>query len=322
LTDQKSHSDRLRSAVSQLMAGRRLGWIAAGALYAAVVLYALALLGAAMWRGEFALRPVQGAAWAGAVSQPSQDLATTEEGTSAVLLPEEDPVELPLVPELADPATPPWAELAIAVSLTPTLAVSATPAADAPLPAMILLEGVPAGRQARNLSCEVQSASDLARYYGVRCTWQDLLRRVGQDPGGNPQKGFVGNINDAPGQLYPSGYGVYAEPIARALREFGLPAAAHYDESRDWLRAQLAAGRPVVVWVTGRMMPRPVSVWRAQDGTLVRAVRYEHTVLAIGYRPEGIWVIDPWVGQRLYYPWSAFLASWDILGRMAVVVEQ
>jgi len=224
--------------------------------------------------------------------------------------------------------TPDAAASEIAV---PTSAAEEPAAADDPsalngpdfLPAEVLLTWVPQGRQARNLSCEFQSAADLAWYYGVPYTWEEIFARVGHDPGGNPHKGFVGvSLDDAPGYVYPRGYGVYAEPIAEALQSLGLDAQAHYGQSVEWLKGQVARGRPVMIWAVGGMAVRPTEEWVAQDGTTVRGVGGEHTFLVVGYDSGGVWVVDPWVGERRYFGWEPFVESWDILERMSVVVAQ
>jgi len=190
-------------------------------------------------------------------------------------------------------------------------------------PEKVLLELVPQGKQERNLSCELQSASDLAWYYGRPYTWEEVFERVGHDPGGNPHKGFVGlSLDDTPGYVYPRGYGVYAEPIARALQELGLSAEVHYRESSEWVKGQMARGRPVMVWATGGMVVRSAEEWLAEDGTRVTGVRGEHTFLVVGYDEGGVWVVDPWVGARRYFDWEVFLTSWEILDRMSVVVTE
>ena len=189
------------------------------------------------------------------------------------------------------------------------------------LPASILLEKVPVGKQSRPLNCEFQSASDLVWYYGFPFTWDELFEVVGHDPNGNPHVGFVGrSFDDPPGRLYPHGYGVYAEPIARGLKRIGVDAEVHYDESETWLKEQIASGNPVMVWVTAGMTVRPVEYWTAKDEKRIKAVRGEHTNLAIGYDEDGVWVADPWDGRRHHYSWPVFLASWDILNRMSLVV--
>lgn len=190
-------------------------------------------------------------------------------------------------------------------------------------PESVLLDKTLTGKQTRSLNCEFQTASDLAWYYGLPYTWEEIFQLVGHDPGGNPHVGFVGrSFDDSPGSLYPQGYGVYAEPIAVAFQSMGLKAEVHYRESADWLRQQLAAGRPVMVWATSQMVLNPVESWVAADGAAITAVRGEHTFLVVGYNPEGVWVNDPWDGERHFYVWPVFLASWDRLDRMALLVME
>ena len=190
------------------------------------------------------------------------------------------------------------------------------------IPSQVRLEGIPIGKQARKLSCELQTASDLAWFYGVPYSWEELFLHVGHDPGGNPHVGFAGrSLNDSPGQLYPYGYGVYAEPIAAALRELGLDARVHYNESRGWLQERIAAGHPVMIWAVGGMRVAPIEEWIAADGTVVRAVRLEHTFLVVGYDPGGVWVHDPWDAKERFYSWEQFEASWDLLERMSVTLQ-
>ena len=204
---------------------------------------------------------------------------------------------------------------------TPAPATGTPPASEGGLPAAVLLQGVPIGKQTRALNCEFQTASDLAWYYGRPFTWEEIFQYVGHDVGGNPHKGFVGrSFDDLPGQLYPLGYGVYAEPIANAFAQLGLTAEVSYYNPREWLVTQLAKGHPVMVWTTSNMTIRPVATWTAADGVTVIGVPGEHTYLAVGYDADGLWLIDPWDGQRHHFDWQAFLGSWDLLDRMALVV--
>lgn len=198
---------------------------------------------------------------------------------------------------------------------------TATPAGASGLPAQTVLAGVPLGKQALSLSCEFQSASDLATYYGKPQDWQTIYDLVGNDPGGNPHRGFAGSgLDDPPGRLYPEGYGVYAEPIAQALRTFGLEAEVHYWEPGDWLRHQVAAGRPVMIWAPHGMLPATVVQWTATDGVPVRGARGEHSYLVVGYDEDRVWVNDPWDGRQKTYVWEVFLKAWDTFDRMAIVI--
>jgi len=188
-------------------------------------------------------------------------------------------------------------------------------------PDSVLLDKVPVGKQTRPLNCEFQSASDLVWYYGYPYAWDEIFAQVGPDPNGNPHVGFVGDsLDDPPGGIYPHGYGVYAEPIAKGLQELGIYTEVYYGKSAAWLREQLAAGHPVMVWATAGMIPGRAEYWTTQDGQRVKGVRGEHTYLVIGYDDAGVWVGDPWDGQRKHYPWQAFLSSWDILNRMSLMV--
>jgi len=198
-----------------------------------------------------------------------------------------------------------------------------SPAPTVPLaPASYQLEGVPADAQRRRLSCEFQSAADLAWYYGVPVTWQELFDLVGYSLTGDPQEGFAGaSIDDAPGQLHPAGYGVYAEPIAAALHQIGLPARAYYGEDERWLRRIVASGRPVMIWAVAGMRPGRVETWLTTDGRTIEGVRLEHTFLVVGYAPDSVTVLDAYDGKVYRYSWDRLMNSWSVLGRMAVVIQ-
>ena len=190
-----------------------------------------------------------------------------------------------------------------------------------PIPNQVMLDEVPVGKQTRALNCEFQTASDLAWYYGFPYNWDDLFKIVGHDQNGNPHVGFVGrSFDDAPGQLYPNGYGVYAEPIANALAQIGLSPQVHYQETSDWLKYQLSQGRPVMIWATANMSIQPVETWHTKDGKLVKGVRFEHTYLVVGYDEAGVWLADPWDAQKHYFGWNTFLASWNLFDRMSIIV--
>ncbi len=217
-------------------------------------------------------------------------------------------------------ATPDSQALIPAAQSLPSPDELALPSAP-PSPLQILLD-VPRRPQERNLNCEFRSATDLASYHGWTFTWEQLFEMVGVDPGGDPNLGFVGrSINDPVGGLYPAGYGVYAEPIARGLRQLGVPAVAHSGKDVEWLKEQLAAGRPVVIWATYGLQPQPVVEWQSAAGVTVRAVPYEHTFVVAGYDQKGAWLDDPWGAVQRHYPWPALTASWALLGNMALTID-
>lgn len=190
------------------------------------------------------------------------------------------------------------------------------------VPSMAFLE-VPNRPQERNLSCEFQSAADLALYYGWEISWREIFLATGVDTGGNPNLGFVGkSIDDPPGSLFPNGYGVYAEPIARGLRRLGINAVGHKGVDIMWLKRSVSSGHPVVVWATYGMKVHPVVQWQASDGQWVQGVPFEHTFTVVGYDQGTVWVNNPWSATRERYSWQEFDAAWALLDRMALTINE
>ncbi len=168
------------------------------------------------------------------------------------------------------------------------------------------------------LSCESRSAVDVAAFYGVHIPEVEFFQQLPKTD--NPHTGFVGNVYGRWGLLPPNGYGVYAEPIAGLLRAHGLAADVRYGMGLAGLRAELAAGHPVILWATPRMAYQTVETYVASDGQTVSVVRYEHTVTAVGYTSSAIYVVDSGTGYRWAYSDRSLLAAWDKLGQMSVVV--
>ena len=207
-------------------------------------------------------------------------------------------------------------------SASPTLVNSSTPTASHnPLPTetpwppeSARIENIYGYTQTLNLTCESRSAVDWARYFGVSI---DELEFFNQLPSSdNPNKGFVGAGNDPPGRTPPYSYGVHAAPVAALLRAYGLPAEDHTNFSVDHLKTELASGRPVIVWVIGPTLPGYSLIYVAQDGEEVVVAPNEHTAIVIGYDNGGVTILD---GSLVYWRrWDTFLASFEVLGNMAI----
>lgn len=184
-----------------------------------------------------------------------------------------------------------------------------------PLPSAKSLELV-GGKQTKNLTCESQSAADLLKFWGKPVGEMEFFNKLPRSD--NPHKGFVGSPDALPGSLPPAGYGVYAGPVAATLRTFGLETETHTNKGINWLRQELAAGRPVIVWSTYGFKEQPIKAYIPKDGQAVDIVQYEHTFLAVGYDANGVAVIDPLDGQRKTIPYGEFVRGWNLLGQMAV----
>jgi LysM repeat protein len=170
--------------------------------------------------------------------------------------------------------------------------------------------------QSYNLSCESRSAVDFAAFFGATIEETEFLRRLPRSD--NPDAGFVGNANGRWGQIPPASYGVHAAPVAQLLRDYGVPAVARRGLDWDKARREIAAGRPLLVWVIGNVWPGAAQPYTAEDGHSTLVAPYEHTMLLTGYDPSTVTLVNAGNGREARYPLSDFLASWATLGNMAV----
>lgn len=185
------------------------------------------------------------------------------------------------------------------------------------LPNRAVISGLHGRAQRFNLSCESRSAVDWATFWGVRIGEKQFLKNLPRSD--NPDKGFVGDPNGVWGNIPPLPYGVHAAPVAALLREFGLVAEARYGMSWKELRAEIAAGRPVIVWVIGEMWKGTPIKYSSSNGHKATVARFEHTMILYGYDKKKVYVLDAYTGNKQIYPIRTFLNSWRTLGRMAVV---
>ena len=186
------------------------------------------------------------------------------------------------------------------------------------VPSYAYVSGFTGYAQSYNLDCEARSAIDLAAYFGVNIAHYDFLNRLPKSD--DPNVGFVGNYTDARGKIPPSSYGVYQEPIASLLRDYGLNAFGAYGYSENALKAQIASGRPVMCWVVGNTeLGYSVPYTPASTGRTTYVVPYQHTVVVIGYDANNVTIQD---GALKYTrDWKTFLLSWGALGNRAVYVN-
>ena len=231
-------------------------------------------------------------------------------------LPSQSPTERPAgeyQPALAPHPTTTQVE---SVPLAPveSTVLPPNPSTTSDLPPSARVLGVMGHRQTLPLSCESRSAADWAGFNGVIIDELEFMRALPQSD--DPDRGFVGDVNGEWGSLPPDAYGVHAGPVARLLQSYGLRAEARRYMTWDDLRAEIAAGRPVIVWVTGHVEEGEGVVYTARDGRRTIVARYEHTVIVVGYDEATVLVVD---GANTYRrPVERFLASWGALRNMAV----
>jgi len=209
--------------------------------------------------------------------------------------------------------------LKVLILVTILILVDVSSAAGEALPATATINGVVGHAQGYSLSCEARSAADLAAFWGVYVSETQILWALPESD--NPEQGFVGNPNEAWGNIPPSGYGVYAWPIADVLDGFGLQAEGLNHLSWDDLRRQVSGGNPVIVWIIGQMWTGTPLHYETPDGNTTIVAAFEHTMILTGYSPDTVQVIDAYSGQYQTYPLNVFLDSWSVLGNMAVFVS-
>lgn len=196
----------------------------------------------------------------------------------------------------------------------PTEASEAAPAMNVPEAAAV--SGVVGHKQARPLSCESRSAADWAAFFGVSINELEFLGNLPSSD--DPDRGFVGDVNGTWGQTPPNAYGVHAGPVAKLLTAYGAPAKAQRYIQWDEVQGEIAAGRPVMVWVAGHVEPGHASqVYTAVDGRQTVVAAFEHTVIVVGYTADSVTIVDG--AQQYTRSLASFLDSWAALRNMAVV---
>ncbi len=209
--------------------------------------------------------------------------------------------------------------VAFLIAATCLLAMAASVRAQE-IPEEAYISGVIGHAQSYKLSCESRSAADWAAYWGFDVSEYEILAALPRTD--NPETGFVGNPSGAWGSIPPWSYGVHPPPLAAVLRDFGIPAQETQGLGWDGLRQEIAAGRPVIVWVIGQMWNGTPISYTASDGQTTTVAYYEHSMIVNGYGPGLVYVIDAYTGYDQVYDLNTFLASWAVLGQRAIVAGQ
>jgi len=185
-------------------------------------------------------------------------------------------------------------------------------AASAPGPATksVLLR-VPVITQEHSLTCEAAAARMVAAYLGKSVTEAWVQTQLGTDD--NPHQGFRGDIDAPFGGI--ASYGVYAEPLAAALRSLGLGADVRYGIGYADVRAALDNGEPVIVWLS--QFPAPG--YYDQPGGY-RLVPGEHSYVVVGYDDQGLVVNDPLNGGRQFHVRA--IPHWELFDNMALFASK
>jgi uncharacterized protein YvpB len=186
------------------------------------------------------------------------------------------------------------------------------------LPGQAFVSGVTGQNQAMPLDCEARVAVDYAKFFGIHIDERDFFNHLPKSD--NPDVGFVGNVYGTWGQIPPNPYGVHADPVAALLRAYGVVAYAHRPLSWDDLKAEVASGKPVYVWVIGPASYNEIPVYyTSDDGHMTIVAHYEHVVMVKGYTENNVTIQD---GSSTYTrSISQFLSTWSALQNMAITTQ-
>lgn len=227
-----------------------------------------------------------------------------------------------ITPTFTSTATP-TATHTSTLTFTPTAIPTDTPYIEPEMtrfpPDTAIIQGIYGHNQLYSLDCEARSAVDLAGFFGIHIDEIDFLAKLPKSD--DPNEGFVGDYNDPKGQIPPDSYGVYANPIARLLRNYSLEASAQTFMIFNDLRIEIASGRPVMAWVIGYTEPGIPLSYTSSNGNTTTVAHNEHTVLVIGYDPRYVLLLDPTGNLAYWRTIDGFMDSWRVLGYMAVTVN-
>lgn len=175
---------------------------------------------------------------------------------------------------------------------------------------------VPVHQQEHNLSCEYASCQIATAGLGREIHEDRFIPVVGQNP--NPHLGFRGNIDGAFIYGYED-YGVYPEPLVKALPQFGFSGRMLTGGKAD-LIAEFAAHHPVVLWID---LGYTSSFMYNIGGEMVLMATQSHVVCGYGYNDEGVLISDPDSSRRKrVIPWANFMRMWDSMDQMSLAVTR
>lgn len=217
----------------------------------------------------------------------------------------------------------------------PVVASSSVKIISAVSPEIIKLN-VPYYKQEYEKSCEAASLRMVLGYYGIKTNDWDILQVIGYNPRG---RDFTGNVWDDPTEMFVGyveagkiGYGVYAEPVAKAAKSFGHEADVYKNVSPQFLTEQILNGHPVIAWGYYPYATFVKYTWKTEAGKDIFGYRGEHTRVIYGFvgeadSPEGFYIHDPNFvngGAEQYWSTEKLMENMNIMGELsnqAVVVR-
>lgn len=171
--------------------------------------------------------------------------------------------------------------------------------------------------------CEVTSLAMLLQYEGLSVSKNELAMKITRVPlkyqdgkNGNPNVGFVGNMEDGPG------LGVYHGPIFKLAQTYVNNRAEDLTKQPfSTVIEKVAKGSPVWVITTGTFAPTTeIKNWVTPQGTV--DITYKmHSVVITGFDQESIYINDPYGGKNKKVNRENFIKAWEQMGSQAIVIN-
>jgi uncharacterized protein YvpB len=174
--------------------------------------------------------------------------------------------------------------------------------------------------------CEVTSLAMLLGFWGIQVSKNELAAQIphvplqyGDGKYGNPNVGFVGNMEDGPG------LGVYQGPIFQLAQTYvnePLKVINLSNHPFSALLEKISQGKPVWVITTTTFLPtQQFQKWSTPQGSVDITFKM-HSVVITGYDQEYIYLNDPYGTKNKKVNREAFIASWEQMGSQAIVIEE
>lgn len=170
--------------------------------------------------------------------------------------------------------------------------------------------------------CEVTSLTMILNYKGISVSKNDLANEIKRVPfryengqRGNPNEGFVGNMEDGPG------LGVYHGPLLELAQQYvGNRARDLTGKAFDLVLEELAEENPIWVIVPSRFVPvSNFSTWDTPQGP-VDVTFSMHSVVITGFDEDNVYINDPYGAKNRRVNKDSFIKAWEQMGSQAIVI--
>lgn len=172
--------------------------------------------------------------------------------------------------------------------------------------------------------CEVTSLAMILNYNGYTVTKNELAEKIKTVPltypnglKGNPNMGFVGDIDDGPG------YAVYNGPIYDLAKQYAGDMVVNLTNNTfiDLLKT-VSNGQPVWVITTSSFAPVSDFVkWQTPQGS-VDVSFSEHSVVITGYDSNYIYINDPYGFKNRKVNRGNFERAWGQMGSQGIYLKK